>query len=49
MLPQPLGDAINNIISKGIFPDNGKIPSVSPIDKQFNDKDKSQILDQLVF
>ena len=40
MFSQPLADAINDIISKGIFRGNGKIPSVSPIDKQFDDKDK---------
>ena len=40
VLSQPLADAINNSISKGVFPDNAKIPSVSPIDKQSGDKNK---------
>ena len=40
MLSQPLADAINNSISKGVFPDNTKIASVSPIDKQSDDKNK---------
>ena len=40
VLSQPLADAINNSISKGVFPDNAKIASVSPIDKQSNDKNK---------
>ena len=35
---QSLADAINNSISKGVFPDNAKIASVSPIDKQSDDK-----------
>ena len=43
VLSQPLADAINNSISKGVFPDNAKIASISSNDKQ------SQILDQLVF
>ena len=38
VLSQPLADAINNSISKGVFPDNAKIASVSPIDKQSDDK-----------
>ena len=29
-----------NSISKGVFPDNGKVDSVSPVDKQANDKNK---------
>ena len=33
VLSQPLADAVNNSISKGDFPDNSKIASVSPIDK----------------
>ena len=37
---QPLVDAINNSISKGVFPDNAKIASVSLIDKQSDDKNK---------
>ena len=40
MLSQPLADTINNSISKGVFPDNAKIASVSPIDKQSDDKNK---------
>ena len=43
VLSQALADAINNSISKGVFPDNAKIASISSNDKQ------SQILDQLVF
>ena len=49
VLSQPLVNAINNRISKGVFPDNVKIASVSPIDKQSNDKNvMSQMLGQLV-
>ena len=33
VLSQPLTDAINNSISKGIFPDNAKVAFVSPFDK----------------
>ena len=40
MLSQALADAINNSISKGVFPDNAKIASVPPIDKQSDDKNK---------
>ena len=40
VLSQPLADAINNSISKGVFPDNAKIASVPPIDKQSDDKNK---------
>ena len=40
LLSQPLADAINNSISKGTFPDNTKIASVSPIDKQSHDKNE---------
>ena len=40
VLSQPLANAINNSISKGVFPDNAKIASVSPIDKQSDDKNK---------
>ena len=40
VLSQPLADAINNSISKGVFPDNAKIASVSPIDKQSDEKNK---------
>ena len=43
MLSRPLADAINNNISKGVFPNNEKIASVSPIDKQSDDKN-TQIL-----
>ena len=35
-----LSVAINNSISKEVFPDNAKIASVSPIDKQSDDKNK---------
>ena len=38
VLSQPLADAINNSISKGVFPDNAKFASLSPIEKQLNDK-----------
>ena len=38
VLSQPLADAANN--TKGVFPDNAKIASVSPIDKQSDDKNK---------
>ena len=41
VLSQPLADAINSNISKGVFPGNAKIASVSPIDKQSDDKNKS--------
>ena len=40
MLSQPLADAINNSISKGVFPNNTKIASVSPVEKQSDDKNK---------
>ena len=40
MLSQRLADAINNSVSKGVFPDNAKIASVSPIDKKSDDKNK---------
>ena len=40
VLSQQLQDAINSSISKGFFPDNAKIASVSPIDKQSSDKNK---------
>ena len=41
MLSQPLANAINNSVSKGVFPDNAKLASVSPINKQSNDKNKA--------
>ena len=40
VLSQSLADAINNSISKGVFPGNAKIVSVSPVDKQSDDKNK---------
>ena len=40
VLFRPLADAINNNISKGVFLDNAKIASVSPNDKQSDDKNK---------
>ena len=40
VLSQPLADAINNSISKGVFLGNTKIASVSPIEKQSDDKNK---------
>ena len=40
VLSQPLVDAINNSIPKGVFPDNAKNASVSPIDKQSDDQNK---------
>ena len=48
VISQPLVDAINNSISKGIFPNNVKVASVSPADKKLNNKIRSQVLDQLV-
>ena len=41
MLSQSLANAINNSVSKGVFPDNAKLASVSPINKQSNDKNKA--------
>ena len=40
VLSQSLADAINNSISKGVFPGYAKIVSVSPVDKQSDDKNK---------
>ena len=40
MLSQPLADAVNNSISKGVFPNSAKIASVFYIDKQSNDKNE---------
>ena len=40
VLSKSLADAINNSISKGVFPGNAKIVSVSPVDKQSDDKNK---------
>ena len=40
MLSQPLADAINNSISKGVLPDYAKVASVSPMEKQSDDKNK---------
>ena len=34
VLSQPLADAMNNSISKGVFPDNAKVTTVSPVNKQ---------------
>ena len=34
VLSHSLADAINNSISKGVFPDNAKVTTVSPINKQ---------------
>ena len=35
-----MGDTIINSISRGIFPDNARVDSVSPVVKQSNDKNK---------
>ena len=40
MLSQPLADAINSSISRGVFSDNAKIAPVCPIDKQSDDENK---------
>ena len=40
VLSQPLADAINHSISKEVFPDNAKIASVFPMEKQSDDKNK---------
>lgn len=40
IISQPLVDAINNSISKGIFPNNVKAASASPADKKLNNKNK---------
>ena len=40
VLSQLLVDAINSSISKGVFPDNAKIASVYPTDKQSDNKNK---------
>ena len=39
-LSQKLAHAINNNISKGVFPDNAKVASVSRDEKKLNDKNK---------
>ena len=38
LLYQPLSNAINNSLSKGIFPDDAKIVMVSPRDKGTSNK-----------
>ena len=38
VLCQPLSNAINNSLSKGIFPDDVKIAMVSPLDKGTSNK-----------
>ena len=40
VLSQHVVDAINNIIFRGVFPENAKVVSVSPVHKQWNDKTK---------
>ena len=40
VLSQPLTDALNNSISKIIFPDNAKVAFVSSVNKKSNDKNK---------
>ena len=40
VLSQPLTDALNNSISKIIFPDNPKVAFVSSVNKKSNDKNK---------
>ena len=37
-LAEPLSQSINNSITKGLFPENAKVASVSPIDKKTDDK-----------
>ena len=38
ILSTPLSNAINNSISKGKFPDDAKVESVSPLDKHTENK-----------
>ena len=40
VLSQHVVDAINNSIFRGVFPENAKVVSVSPVHKQRNDKTK---------
>lgn len=40
VISQPLVDAINNSISKGIFLNNVKVAFASPADKKLNNKNK---------
>ena len=40
VLFQLMTDAINNSISKRVFPDNAKVASVFPGNKKLNDKNK---------
>ena len=49
VLCQPLSNAINNSLSKGIFPDDAKIAIVSPRDKVTSNKNNISIFDQLEF
>ena len=49
MLSQLLADAINNCISKGVFPDNAKIASVFLNDKQSDDKSKVSNFRPVIF
>ena len=37
-LPGPLSQSVNNSIKKRMFPENAKVPSVTPIDKKTDDK-----------
>ena len=37
-LAEPLSQAINNSIKKGLFPENANVSSVTPIDKKTDDK-----------
>ena len=46
---QPLSNAINNSLSKGIFPDDAKIAIVLPLDKVTSNKNNISIFDQLEF
>ena len=37
-LERPISRSINNNIKKGLFPENPKVASVTPIDKKTDDK-----------
>ena len=49
VLSQSLADAINNSISKRVFPGNAKLYLFSLLTNNLMIKIKSEILDQLVF
>ena len=48
-LSQPLADAINSSISKGVFPENAKLHLFPLLTNNRIIKIKSQILDHLMF